>query len=94
MCDKINNYFNSNHLLKLSRCGGKFFIKSILFLLKFLLVVPVFLRVYKISQFSERKLKDFFPFYLAYFIQELARVLGEWQGFGVSANRSKREYRE
>lgn len=64
----------------------KFKLKSFVVFLKFLTIIPAFYRVYKISQFSERRLMDFFPFLIAYFIQELARCVGEWQGFGVIVN--------
>lgn len=63
----------------------KFIIKDTIFLMRFLTIIPVFWRVYKISQFSEQKLKDFFPFYIAYFVQELSRCAGEWQGLKIAS---------
>ena len=58
----------------------KFLIKDALFLLKFLTVFPVVVKTIKISRYSDKPLKDFFPFLLAYFIQEFTRVIGEWEG--------------
>lgn len=58
----------------------KFAAKDLLFLLKFLLILPAIIRVAKIASYSAKPFRDFFPFYLAYFLQELARVLGEWEG--------------
>ncbi|MEK7674149.1 MAG: glycosyltransferase family 2 protein [Patescibacteria group bacterium] len=62
----------------------KFIVKDIFFVLKFLTIIPAFYRVYKISKLSDRSLRDFFPFYVAYFIQELARAMGEWQGWKIA----------
>ncbi|MCX6702713.1 MAG: glycosyltransferase [Candidatus Wolfebacteria bacterium] len=59
----------------------KFIIKDILFLLNFLIIIPAFYRVLRVSLKSENPIRDFFPFYWAYFIQEYSRVVGEWEGF-------------
>jgi len=59
----------------------KLLAKDVVFVLRFLLVVPASARVVRISRRSENGLKDFFPFLYVYFIQELARCVGEWEGF-------------
>lgn len=58
----------------------KFLAKDILFSLNFLLVFPAVIKTVKISRYSDKPLKDFFPFLWAYFIQESARAVGEWEG--------------
>lgn len=65
----------------------KFLAKDILFLLNFLLIIPVVIRVIKISAYSSKPVSDFFPFFYAYFLQELARVLGEWRGLIMAFGR-------
>lgn len=62
----------------------KFFIKDILLFLKFILIFPVSFRVLRTSLYSESSLKDFFRFFPAYFIQECAKALGEWEGLKIS----------
>ncbi len=59
----------------------KLLAKNVIFVLRFILIVPATLRVVKISRRSKNGLKDFFPFLYVYFIQELARCVGEWEGF-------------
>lgn len=58
----------------------KLLVKDILFLLKFLFIIPTAFKTAKISRYSDKPLKDFFPFFWAYFIQESARMIGEWEG--------------
>jgi glycosyltransferase involved in cell wall biosynthesis len=63
----------------------KLIAKDIIFILRFVLIIPAVRRVFKIARYSERGLlKDFFPIFYAYFIQELARVVGEWEGFKIN----------
>lgn len=65
----------------LSYLFAKLLAKDAVFVLRFILIIPATLRVAKISLRSQNKLKDFFPFLYVYFIQELARCVGEWEGF-------------
>ena len=58
----------------------KFLIKNLLWFFEFALVLPVAIKIYKISKFSEKPAKDFFPFLFAYFIQKIAFIYGEWSG--------------
>jgi hypothetical protein len=58
----------------------KLLAKDAIFVLRFFLIVPASLRIIRISRRSKNGLKDFFPFFYAYFIQELARCVGEWEG--------------
>lgn len=60
--------------------AAKFFLKDLLSLLKFSLIIPAVIRVAKISSYSSTPARDFFPFFYAHFLQELARAIGEWQG--------------
>lgn len=62
----------------------KFVIKDIVFLLKFLTVVPALIKTALISKLSAKPIRDFLPFLYAYFIQELTRALGEWEGWFMS----------
>ncbi len=62
----------------------KFLAKDALFLFRFLLVLPVFVKIARISLHSQNPLRDFFLFYYAYFIQEIARCIGEWEGMLIN----------
>ena len=62
----------------------KFLVKDVLFLLKFLTVFPAVIKTVKISRYSDSPFKDFFPFFYAYFIQEIARAVGEWEGLLIA----------
>lgn len=62
----------------------KFLAKDILFLSKFLLIVPAVVKTAKISRYSDKPFKNFFPFLWAYFIQESARAIGEWEGLLIA----------
>lgn len=70
----------------------KFLVKDLVFLLHFLTVIPALLRVFRISYFSKKPLKDFFLFFFAYGVQEIARVIGEWQGWLIIINRKLYHY--
>lgn len=61
----------------------KLILKDIKFILRFLLIMPGLSRALKLIRFSKRGIKDFFPFLLVYFLQEVARCVGEWQGFKI-----------
>ena len=58
----------------------KFLIKDLLWILEFVFIFPIAIKIYKISKFSEKPAKDFFPFLFAYFIQKIAFIYGEWSG--------------
>lgn len=67
----------------------KLLAKDAVFVLRFAVLIPAVLRVFKIARYSEKGLlKDFFPIFYAYFIQESARVVGEWEGFKMVFNYS------
>lgn len=59
---------------------AKFLAKDILSILKFLLIIPAIMRVQKISSNSETSIRDFPPFFYVYFLQDLSRAVGEWEG--------------
>lgn len=59
----------------------KFAAKSLLAFLNFALIVPAVWRVVRVAKYSDNCIRDFFLFYYAYFIQILARCVGEWQGW-------------
>lgn len=83
----FKQYFMDNY--PLPRLFFKLIVKDIKTVLRFLFIVPVFLHVFKISRSSEKGLKDFFPFLYVHFLQELARVVGEWEGFSVDLKHSR-----
>jgi glycosyltransferase involved in cell wall biosynthesis len=58
----------------------KFLFKNLMWLLEFILIFPVGIKIYKISRFSNRKFKIFFPFLFAYFVQKISFIWGEWSG--------------
>ena len=59
----------------------KFILKDLFFLINFLTIIPAGYRVLRITLKSKNPVRDYFPFYWAYFIQEFSRVVGEWQGW-------------
>lgn len=73
----------------LALLAAKLLVKDVLLLLKYVTVVAVLARVGRIAARSARPLADFFPFLLAYAIQEYARVSGEWQGFLLAVRRGE-----
>ncbi len=76
-------YALTQYYLLQRNCGFlvlKFLIKNLLWILEFVFVFPVAIKIYKISKFSEKPAKDFFPFLFAYFIQKIAFIYGEWNG--------------
>lgn len=82
----LGQYFLWKHsILTLS---AKFLIKDFLFILNFLLIVPAVIRVFKINSYSNTPIRDFIPFLYAYFVQELARAIGEWQGLSLVIRQS------
>lgn len=58
----------------------KFIAKDIMVFLHFVLIAPAIVRVLAVARYSEHSVRDFFLFYYAYFVQILARCVGEWQG--------------
>lgn len=67
----------------------KLIAKDVRFILRFLILVPWFSRAWKLSYFSKKGRKDFPPFLWVYLLQEIARVVGEWQGFIVDFKHRK-----
>ncbi len=59
----------------------KLLVKDAIFALRFILIVPALSKVLKITRQSENKIRNFLPFLYVYFLQELARLTGEWEGF-------------
>lgn len=81
----LQHYFMFKRSLPFLFC--KLIAKDIIFISRFALIIPAVRRVFKIARYSERGLlKDFFPIFYAYFIQESARVVGEWEGFKMVLN--------
>lgn len=74
-------YFMFEKSLFLLFC--RFIAKSTLMFFHFVLILPACTHVAAISKYSDRPFKDFLPFYKAYFIQSLARLVGEFQAFCV-----------
>ena len=60
----------------------KFLVKDAIFILRFGLIIPAAYHVAKICQYSAKPVRDFFPFFWTYFLQEFSRVIGEWEGMG------------
>ncbi len=58
----------------------KFLIKDLLWILEFILIFPVAIKIYKISSLSKNSFKDFFLFFYVYFIQKVTFIYGEWIG--------------
>ncbi len=77
----FKQYFMDHY--PLSQMFVRLILKDIKFVLRFLLIVPGVSKSLKTTRYSERKMKDVFPFLWVYFLQEVARVVGEWQGFKV-----------
>lgn len=59
----------------------KLVIKDIVSVIRWMLIIPAVSRVMRVAKFSERKLRDVFPFLYAYCIEEVARCVGEWEAF-------------
>lgn len=62
----------------------KFVLKDVLTALKFLTIIPVFYKSFRVSRYSASGLSDLFPFFGAYLVQETARVVGEWEGLELA----------
>lgn len=74
----------------------KFFLKDTLFILKFVVFVPWVWKVFSITKNvsgHSRFYGNFFKFIYAYFIQEIARMTGEWQGLFMGAKYKRKEKR-
>ncbi len=67
----------------------KLIIKDLVFIIRFITIIPAALYVFNITKHSSRKIKDFLPFYFAHIVQEAARVFGEWEGFLINIKSSK-----
>ena len=61
----------------------KFLVKDLIAFFEFVFIIPFVVRVGLISTYSWVPIRDFFPFLYVYFIQELARRVGEWEGLLV-----------
>lgn len=83
----LQQYFMLNQ--KLWMLFFKLIVKDLRSLFRFLLIIPAALFVLKVTKQSDRKLKDFFPFSYVYFLMELARVIGEWEGWQIDFKHSK-----
>ncbi len=83
----LTNYFM--HHQSLPFIFMKLLVKDTLFILRFLLIIPAASYAWKTARCSKRGLRDFFPFCYAHFIQELARVVGEWEGFKLDLRHRK-----
>lgn len=70
--------------------AAKFMLKDFLFLLRFGLVLPALIRVAAISRQTKQPVRNFFPFAVAFFIQEFARCVGEWQGWLIAFRRQQK----
>jgi glycosyltransferase involved in cell wall biosynthesis len=68
----------------------KFAVKSTLSLFKIIFVVPLIYNLFKISRYSDNKIKNFFLFLLPYLIQEFAFRYGEFNGLSKIINREKK----
>lgn len=42
-------------------------------------IIPVLIKTYNLAKYSERKLKDFLPFYYAWTVESFAFSYGEWE---------------
>ncbi len=73
----------------LSKLFFKLIAKDVKTALRFLLIFPVVKHVWRISHYSKKGMKDFFPFLWVHFLQELSRVIGEWEGFKVDWKHSR-----
>jgi glycosyltransferase involved in cell wall biosynthesis len=58
----------------------KFIAKDIKAILLFILIFPWFIKLLRISSYSEEPIKDFFKFAFASAVQSIAFILGEWIG--------------
>jgi hypothetical protein len=54
----------------------KFLVKHSLFIMEFILVIPVLVKIFRIASFSKNFFKDFFLFLYAYFIQKDSLYFG------------------
>jgi hypothetical protein len=68
----------------------KFTVKSTLSLLKIVFVVPVIYNLFKISRYSDNKIKNIFLFFFPYLIQEFAFRYGEFSGLSKIINKEKK----
>ncbi len=62
----------------------KFLVKDVIFFLKFITIIPGFWYALRLSRYSENPLKNIFSLWFVYFLQGLAHVIGEWEGFLVN----------
>ena len=67
----------------------KFFVKDLLAILKFFLILPWLIKLIKISSFSDTPFWDLFKFGYAYMVQSVSFICGEWIGL---LNMAKFEY--
>jgi glycosyltransferase involved in cell wall biosynthesis len=59
----------------------KFGAKSLLTFLEFILILPAANNAYQMAKKLPHPIKNFFPFYYAYFLHMLAYRVGEWKGW-------------
>ena len=72
----------------------KFIAKDSAAFLNFILVIPWVYSIFRIASFSSSPSKDFFKFLYTAFIQEIAAIWGEWQGFWMICNSPNKKYDE
>ena len=85
----FKQYFMDNY--PLPRMFIRLILKDIKFALRFLLIAPGFSKALKTIRYSKKGAKDFFPFLWVYFLQELARCVGEWEGFAFDLRYSRKK---
>ncbi len=59
----------------------RYLASSFLFLIKSIFIFPLLYKGYQFSKFSKKGKKDIVPLAFAYFIQELAFLVGKWTSF-------------
>jgi len=55
------------------------FLRTVLISFQIFFLIPCLFASYRISRFSKRKTKDFFPFFFVFILQQAAFVFGKWQ---------------
>ena len=68
----------------------KLIVKDFISALRFITVITAAAHVVKVAKYSDKGLKNFLPFLYVHFLQELARVVGEWQGFKINLSHARR----
>lgn len=77
----LQNYFEAKMPLPL--LFTKIATKSVITLLRFALIFPALWHAWRISRYSKNKSHDIFPFFYVHLVQEIAKAVGEWEGFWI-----------